>query len=329
MTPREVIQANLDHENPERVGLCFEDGDRSDMVIAWAGEPQGYRQKRWRKGNREYYDDKWGNIWVRMMEGPIKGEIYKAAIDDWSRLKDFSAPQYDIAKTAELLRAGFAADTDGSRYRVAGIGGWIFDNARYLRKLEVYLLDMALCPDELRLLHTIVAGMYEQLILAAAEAGADAVFIGEDMGTQTGLLFSPAMFRDYFKPMYRRLMGIAHERGMKVLLHSCGQNREILDDLIDCGVSAFQFDQPALYNMEELSALFRKRKVALWSPVDIQKVLPTGDREYIRSETFRMCRIFEGCLIVKNYPDLPGIGVDPLWERWAYEAVLETFLRRA
>ncbi len=324
MIPREVIQSNLDHAAPERVGLCFEDGRRSDMCIAWVGDPEGYTQKRWQQGNREYYDDKWGNIWVRMKEGPIKGEIYKAVIEDWSCLKDFSAPFYDIDKSAEQLKAGFAADTRSNQYKVAGIGGWVFDNARYLRRLDVYLLDMALYPDELRVLHRIVAEMYEQLILAAAKAGADAVFIGEDMGTQTGLLFSPEMFRSYFKPLYTRLMNLAHENGMKVLLHSCGQNREILDDLIDCGVSAFQFDQPALYDMEDLARLFRKRKVALWSPVDIQKVLPTGDREFIRSETFRMCRIFEGCLIVKNYPDLPGIGVNPLWDEWAYEAVLET-----
>ena len=104
MTPREIILANLDHAAPERVGLCFEDGRRSDMVIVWAGEPQGYRQKRWREGNREYYDDKWGNIWVRMMEGPIKGEIFRPAIEEWSRLKDFSAPRYDIDRNRQAAR---------------------------------------------------------------------------------------------------------------------------------------------------------------------------------------------------------------------------------
>jgi uroporphyrinogen decarboxylase len=293
------------------------------MNLVWAGEPEGYVQKRWREGNREFYDDKWGNLWVRMDEGPIKGEIHRPVINDWSELADFRAPVYDIEKTADQLRTGFALDVTGERYRVAGIGGWIFDNARYLRKLEVYLLDMALYPDELRLLHEKVAPVYEQLILAAARAGAEAIHIGEDMGTQSGLLFSPEMFRDYFKPMYGRLMGMARELGMKVLLHSCGQNRAILDDLIDCGVSAFQFDQPTVYDMEELAALFRRRKVALWSPIDIQKVLPTGDRGYINAEAKRMCRIFDGCLIVKNYPDLPGIGVEPQWDYWGYEAALE------
>lgn len=323
MTSRETICANLDHTGADRPGLNFDNGRADDMNLVWAGFPDGYVQKRWREGNREFYDDMWGNLWVRMDEGPIKGEILRPVISDWSELEDFIAPVFNVDKTADVLKAGFALDATGERYRVAGIGGWIFDNARYLRKLEVYLLDMALYPDELHLLHEKVAPVYEQLILAAAKAGAEAIHIGEDMGTQSGLLFSPEMFRDYFKPMYGRLMGMARELGMKVLLHSCGQNRAILDDLIDCGVSAFQFDQPTVYDMDELAALFRRRKVALWSPIDIQKVLPTADKDYIRTEAKRMCRIFDGCLIVKNYPDLPGIGVKPQWDHWGYEAVLE------
>jgi uroporphyrinogen decarboxylase len=323
MTAREIILANIDHSGADRPGLTFDDGRICDMVLAWAGDPEGFVQKRWKDGPREFYDDKWGNVWVRMDNGPIKGEIHRPVLDDWSKLADFRAPVYDVDRTADRIRAAFATDSTGQKLRVAGIGGWIFDNARYLRKLEIYLLDMALYPDELRIVHDKVAVMYEQLILAAARAGAEAIMIGEDMGTQTGLLFSPAMFRDYFKPMYSRLMGMAHEAGMKVLMHSCGQNRAILDDLIDCGVSAFQFDQPTVYDMDDLAALFKRRRVALWSPIDIQKILPTGDRDYIRTEAQRMCRIFEGGLIVKNYPDLPGIGVEPQWDQWGYEAVLD------
>jgi uroporphyrinogen decarboxylase len=323
---RELILANLSHEHPERPGITFDRGRINDMALVWACESEGYAQKRWTEGEVEYYDDRWGNIWKRMKTGPIKGEIHLPILPDWEGMKDFRAPRYDIDKTADHFRAGFAAEAVKSpdeKYRVAGIGGWIFDNARYLRKLEVYLLDLALYPDELRIVHERVAVMYESLILAAAKAGADAIHIGEDMGTQTGLLFSPDMFRSYFKPLYTRLMGMAHEKGMKVLLHSCGQNRAILDDLMDCGVDVFQFDQPTVYDMADLSELFRRRGASLWSPVDIQKILPTGNRDYIREETFKMCRIFDGCLIVKNYPDLPGIGVAEEWDEWGYQAVLE------
>jgi uroporphyrinogen decarboxylase len=145
--------------------------------------------------------------------------------------------------------------------------------------------------------------------------------IGEDMGTQTGLLFSPQMFRFYFKDMYTRLLAIAHEYGMKVLMHSCGKNWEIVPDLLDAGVDVFQFDQPALYDMPRLAALFKERKAALWSPVDIQQILPTGDRAKIEAGARRMIDIFEGGLICKNYGDLAGIGVKPEWDMWAYDAI--------
>ncbi len=330
-TSREIILANLNHTRGTRPGMTFDRNRRNDMTIVAVSSPEDYVQKHWQEGDKEYYDDPWGNIWVRMIGGCVKGEIYRPVMEDWSRLAEFRAPAYDVEKTAAQLKDGFAVNAEelgmsagcGERFRVAAIGGWVFDNARYLRKLEVYLMDLVLYPDELRLLHNRVAEMYESLIHASGAAGADAIAIGEDLGTQQGLLFSPAMFREFFKPDYTRLMGIAHEYGMKVLMHSCGSNREILDDLIDCGVDCFQFDQPAIYDMEELAALFRRRTVSLWSPVDIQRVLPTGDRQYIRQETLRMCSIFDGCLVTKNYPDLPGIGVEEEWDDWAYEAVLE------
>jgi hypothetical protein len=52
-------------------------------------------------------------------------------------------------------------------------------------------------------------------------------------------------------------------------------------------------------------------------------VLPTGDRALIERETRRLIGMFRGGLILKNYPDLPGIGVRPEWDRWAYDAILE------
>ena len=96
-----------------------------------------------------------------------------------------------------------------------------------------------------------------------------------------------------------------------------------MPDLLDAGVDAFQFDQPALYDMPRLAALLRERKAALWSPVDIQKILPTGDRVKIEAGAREMYDTFAGGLICKNYPDLYGIGVQPEWDTWAYAAFCE------
>jgi hypothetical protein len=320
MNSREIILANLNHENPSRPGLTFDRGRINDIVTGWT-TPTGYEQKRWTEGNREYYDDEWGNLWVRMVGGSVKGEIFKPAIEEWSQLDSLEPPDYSHPDSAISLRALFAHPAD--KFKLAGIGGWIFDNARYLRKMEIYFADLALYPSEVNHMHQIVAGVYEQKIHLAGQAGADAIFIGEDMGTQTGLLFSPKMFRSYFKAMYTRLFGIAHDYGMKVFMHSCGQNWAIVPDLLDAGVDVFQFDQPALYDMRRLAALMKERKAALWSPVDIQKILPTGDRHLIEAFAREMIDTFEGHLICKNYPDLHGIGVEEEWDEWAYQAICQ------
>lgn len=317
-TPRDIIIANVEHSGTPRSGLTFT-GGRINDIFGVGLRPHGYVQKRWTEGSLEYYDDEWGNLWVRMVGRSAKGEIKTPSIADWAQLDTFVPPDYTHPDVARAMKEAFSVDTD--RYRLAHIGGWIFDNARYLRRLEVYLADMVLYPDELKRMHAIVEDVYERKIHIAGEAGADGIMIGEDLGTQTGLLFSPAMFREYFKPMYTRLLSIAHDYGMHVFMHSCGNDWEIIPDLIDAGVNVFQFDQPALYDMKALSELFARRKATLWSPVDIQKILPTGDRELIRRGAEEMYRLFGGFLICKDYPDLVGIGVQPEWDMWAYEEI--------
>jgi len=317
MTPREVVLANLNHARPPRPGMTFGAGRMNDMLGIGCDASPDYVPKRWREGEQEFYDDEWGNVWVRMVGGSAKGEIFRPVLESWDNLDTLRVPDYDNPARYATMRERFARPTD--LFRLAHIGGWVFDNARYLRKLEVYLTDMALYPGELRRLNSMVAAVYEAKIHGAGKAGADGIMIGEDLGTQRNTLFSPAMFREFFKPGYTRLLAIAHGYGMKVFLHSCGMNRELIDDLVGCGIDCFQFDQPALYDMPELAGKFRERHAALWSPTDIQKVLPTGSEAFIRGETRRMLDTFKGCLICKNYPDLRGIGVDPEWDRWAYE----------
>jgi hypothetical protein len=75
--------------------------------------------------------------------------------------------------------------------------------------------------------------------------------------------------------------------------------------------------------MPALAQKLAMHRVMLWSPVDIQKVLPTGNRPFICEEARRLVRLFGGGLTLKCYPDLPGIGVKTEWDQWAYDAILE------
>jgi uroporphyrinogen decarboxylase len=319
---RDIIKAVFSTNGSDVPGITFGEGKVNDFCWGGPGDPHGYSQKRWNEGNYEYYDDRFGNIWKRINTADAckVGEIDVPALNDWSDLDKLKMPEYDRTTAAENYKKGFAASPE--KFKVAGMSGWIFADARYLRRMDNYLMDMALYPEELHKLHKMLGAIYENLILAAADADADAMIFCEDLGTQQGLLFSPAMWDEYFKELYCRLFGIAHEHGIKVIMHSCGQNRAVIERLLESGVDCFQFDQPRVYDFADLSALLKKYSAVLWSPVDIQKVLPTGNRSLIEQDVDAMMRAFGGKIIFKEYPDLVGIGVNPEWNNWSYERIL-------
>ncbi|MBU4366548.1 MAG: hypothetical protein L6437_03555 [Kiritimatiellae bacterium] len=283
-----------------------------------------WTKKTWTEGNMEFYTDEWGNTWHRLVGMGAGGEIFKPAIQDWSQLKDWHLPDFDESSRYAPVKTAF--DTEPDKYHLGSLPGFPFAISRYLRKMEIYFQDLILEREHIDALHAKVAGLLERMIQRYAEAGADGVFFCEDWGIQDRLLISPDMWREIFKPLYRRLCATAHKAGLQVLMHSCGYNWAILDDLAEVGINAFQFDQTEVYGLERLAAKLKPHGVCLWSPVDIQKIMPTGDKALIEKSAERMVELFSrqnGRFIAKSYGDLKGIGVKEEWDLWAYDKFAE------
>ncbi|MHA1683022.1 MAG: uroporphyrinogen decarboxylase family protein [Promethearchaeota archaeon] len=72
-----------------------------------------------------------------------------------------------------------------------------------------------------------------------------AVFGGDDMGQKGRALFSPAVFRKFFKEAYREIFQKIHDMGAIAFNHSCGNITELLPDYIDAGLDGWQSLEPA------------------------------------------------------------------------------------
>lgn len=318
MTSREIVKANIECRCEGRIGFDYGNapGRMEDFaeVECWRIKPP----EKWVEGNIEYSTDIWGNTWHRVKDMAHSGEIARPVLADWKDLESLELP--DIANAKHYDKARALGEADGDLFRVGGLPGFPFDISRYMRRMEVYFVDLIAERERIDILHERVTSLLESVIDRYGEAGLDAVMFCEDLGTQDRLLMSPAMWRDIFAPLYERLTGRAHKYGMKVIQHSCGYNWELIDDLCGSGIDCLQFDQPGVYDMPALAGKLRKHGVGLYSPVDIQKVLPTGDREAIERAARYLVDTFRGGFIATNYGDLAGIGVDPEWDGWAYEA---------
>ena len=61
---------------------------------------------------------------------------------------------------------------------------------------------------------------------------------GDDLGFKTSTFMPPAMLREHVFPIYATMASAAHAHGKPFILHSCGQQSEVYEDLIDCGIDA-------------------------------------------------------------------------------------------
>jgi hypothetical protein len=326
MNSYEIVKQNVHLKTPSRIALNLGEENSTDFLISGMDTAKIFTQKKWKEGKFEFYDDLWGNIWHRLEGMSQGGEIFKPVIEDWSQLTSFKLPAllndevYDIAKNT------FKQDTE--KYHLFFIIGFPFSICRYLRRMEIYFQDLVLERDNIDKLHSIITDLLEKIIIKTSKTGAHGIFFCEDWGIQDRTLIHPDMFREIFKPLFIRLCGTAHKHNLDVFMHSCGYNWDILGDLAESGVNVFQFDQPALYGLERLAKRLKELNVCLMSPVDIQKILPTGNKKIIVETAEKMADLFgeiNGGFIATQYNDLKGIGVKPEWDNWATEA----FLRKA
>ncbi len=59
------------------------------------------------------------------------------------------------------------------------------------------------------------------------------IIVNDDWGFKTQTMMPPAFLREYVIPWHRKFAEAAHAAGRPVMLHSCGNLREVWDDIID------------------------------------------------------------------------------------------------
>ena len=322
MDSRTLIRKVIAFDAAPRIGYDLPPPWPCDIAGAGLDPDPAFEARRWTEGQAEYWTDEWGCTWKRL-GGISKGEVSAGALPDWAGLASYRPP--DLGLDARYARARRVFAEAGGRYRIGYLPGCAFNIARYIRRLENYLADCLLEPQRVRALNRLVMDEIEKAVRQMAAAGADAVMFPEDWGTQDRLLMAPATFRALFLPEFERLCGAAADAGVDVWMHSCGCVWDIIDDLIGTGVRVFQFDQPSLHGIERLAATFGGR-AAFECPVDIQRTLQTRQRECIRDEARRLCRLLGGRgggFIACRYGDEKAIGLEPEWQDVACDAFVE------
>ncbi len=183
-----------------------------------------------------------------------------AIVEDWSQLDDLHLPDYSHPDCADFMNALFAEPSPAQvgPHRRLGVR-----QRTLLAAMEIYFGGHGALPRRAPPHARHRRGRLRAEDPSGGQGWCRWHHDRRGYGTQTGLLFSPRMFREYFKPMYTRLMAIAHDYGMKVLMHSCGQNWSIVPDLFDAGVDVFQARPARSLRYAETRCAATERKYGL------------------------------------------------------------------
>lgn len=161
----------------------------------------------------------------------------------------------------------------------------IFEQAWYLRGMERLLMDFFDFPefankllDDVTEIGCFMAGRF-------AEAGVDLVRTGDDIGTQTGMLMSPEMWREWIKPRLARLINSAKlaNPDVKVLYDSDGNFEPVVPDLIEIGVDVLAPVQPECNDPGQLKEKYGNQ-LSFWGSIGVQRTLPFGNPEDVKQE---------------------------------------------
>jgi uroporphyrinogen decarboxylase len=120
-------------------------------------------------------------------------------------------------------------------------------------------------------------------------AGVDAGYFGDDYGAQRAMLFSPRLWRTLIKPRPAKLFAVFVGAGLPVILHSDGDIRAILPDLVEIGLTTLNRVQPEVLD----HALLRRNydsKLSFYGGVSTRGVLPGGTVEEVCAATIARAR---------------------------------------
>jgi uroporphyrinogen decarboxylase len=150
--------------------------------------------------------------------------------------------------------------------------------------------------------------------LEACGGRVDIVWMGDDYGTQRGLLMAPEKWRKLFKPNLKAMIDLAHKYGARLMLHSCGSTRAIWPDFVDIGLDIYDTVQPEAKGMipHELAREFGKH-ICLHGTISTQRTLPFGSAEDVAAEVRSRVEMFGrngGLIIAPSHNIQPDTRLD-------------------
>ena len=240
------------------------------------------------KDNTEFIDE-WGITWKRsgnynmVIKHPLKNATLK-------NIEEYNLPNPLNPKRYEYFN--FLINKYGQKYFIgADISGTIFEPSYHLMNMEDLLISMAYKDEKVDLLFDKVAEFSTAVGIEAIKKGADWIWLGDDLGSQSGMIMSPDTWRHYLKPRMAKIIKTLRTQKSDIIIayHSCGSMSDVIPDLIEIGINVLNPIQPLATNMD----IYKIKneygsKITLMGNIDTQDFMKNATPIEIRLQTKKL-----------------------------------------
>jgi uroporphyrinogen-III decarboxylase len=206
----------------------------------------------------------------------------------WAELPCVHEVRVPLLREDERMAAVPAFFTQcADRYGLASLDLSGFTVYTLLRGFESAMLDFVVSPDRFQPVMDLIMDFECRLMEMAARHGFHGIHFADDWGAQNGLMLSPELWRQLFKPGYRRQFARAHAMGLHVWYHCCGDFAPIIPDFHEIGVDVLNISQPNTVDLESVGHRLRGKQCFMM-PISYQTVSISGTPDDILAEAQRM-----------------------------------------
>lgn len=257
--------------------------------------------------------DDFGCTWETAFEG-MTGTVTRHPLDDPSKFAAYRFPDPEVCMGIgpvdwQHQQTAIAAAKAAGQFTSGGLRhGHTYLQLTDLCGYENFLYYMT---DEEEFLEPLIQGITDfncAIIQKYLDMDVDMISIPEDLGMQHGPMISLEHFRRYIKPSYQRMMNMVRQAGKIVHMHSDGDIRQLVDDIIEGGCQVINL-QDLVNGIDWIAEHFRGR-TCVELDIDRQNITYAGTPkdidDLIREEVEKIATPQGGLMMIYGlYPGTP------------------------
>jgi len=207
---------------------------------------------------------------------------HKGPIQNWHDFEEYEWPTIaevdfsNIEYISSILPEGMKL--------VSGLPG-LFENVSWLPGIEKLCYMLYDEPDLVAALFNKVGSLWVEVFEALSQIDTvGALLLADDLGFYGGTFLPPDILREHLFPWYSQIGSIAKREDKPFILHTCGNSKEIMPDLIATGINAKHSFEDKIQPIWEAKKNYGD-KIALLGGIDMGVLASASEektRQYVR-----------------------------------------------